>query len=95
MSMKTHYANGQPVFQQNGETLTYFFKTGLRKAEGKSIRGEMQGEWRFWRETGELWQVGQFRDGKKHGPWTRYHRDGSVEKHETFRDGKALNPRSS
>ncbi|WP_019562292.1 toxin-antitoxin system YwqK family antitoxin [Caldimonas manganoxidans] len=94
MRGKTHYANGQPVFVQTGERLTYFFKTGLKKAEGISIDGVMQGEWRFWRETGELWQVGHFRDGLKHGEWLRFARDGSVEKRETFADGKAKRGRS-
>lgn len=89
MQGKSHYANGQPVFVQAGDRLTYFFKTGLKKAEGASIDGVMQGEWRFWRETGELWQVGHFRDGVKHGEWLRLARDGSVEKRETFVDGKA------
>jgi hypothetical protein len=34
MQGKTHYANGQPIFRQEGDTLTYFFKTGLKKARG-------------------------------------------------------------
>lgn len=41
MQDKTHYANGQPVLQEEGETLTYFFKTGLNKAQGRSIGGVM------------------------------------------------------
>ncbi|MFN4202672.1 MAG: toxin-antitoxin system YwqK family antitoxin [Tabrizicola sp.] len=81
---KTHFANGQPVFRQEGDVLTYVFRTGLKKAEGRSIGGVMQGEWRFWRETGELWQVGQFRDDAKHGAWLRLARDGSVEKRAFF-----------
>lgn len=90
MHGKTHYANGQPAFRHEGDTLTYFFRTGLKKAEGHSIDGVMQGEWRFWRESGELWQVGNFLDGQKHGEWLRHARDGSVEKHERFEHGKAL-----
>lgn len=90
MQGKTHYANGQRVFRQEGDVRTYYFKTGLKKAEGPSVEGVMQGEWRFWRETGELWQIGHFRDGAKHGPWVRLARDGSVEKHEAFAEGKAV-----
>lgn len=89
MQGKTHYANGQPVFRQDGDVLTYFFKTGLKKAEGPFIAGVMQGEWRFWRETGELWQVGHFRDGVKQGEWLRLARDGSVEKRAVFRGAAA------
>lgn len=93
MQGRTHYANGQPVFRQQGDTLTYYFKTGLTKAEGASIGGNMQGEWRFWRETGELWQIGHFRDGVKHGPWGRFARDGSVEKQDMYENGKAVKGR--
>jgi len=88
MQTKTHYVNAQPVLRQDGERLTYFFKTGRTKAEGLSTDGVMQGEWRFWRETGELWQVCQFRDGKKHGAWLRYARDGAVEYRDVFEAGK-------
>lgn len=94
MRGRTHYANGHPVFRHEGETLTYFFKTGLKKAEGRSVEGVMQGEWRFWRETGELWQVGHFRDGLKHGPWQRLARNGTEEKRETFAEGRPVKGRA-
>jgi antitoxin component YwqK of YwqJK toxin-antitoxin module len=90
MQGKTHYANGQPMFEQDGARLTWFFKTGRKKAEGRSMGGVMQGEWRFWRETGELWQVGHFLDGLKHGPWLRLARDGSVEHRAQFEHGKVV-----
>jgi antitoxin component YwqK of YwqJK toxin-antitoxin module len=88
MHTRTTYANGQPVFCQDGETLTYFFKTGQKKAEGASIDGVMQGTWHFWRESGEFWQEGNFRDGQKHGPWRRFARDGTLESDEVYVDGK-------
>ena len=81
------------MFRQDSDTLTWFFKTGLRKAEGTPIDVLMQGEWRFWRETGELWQVGHFRDGVKHGEWLRFARDGPQEKRERFENGKAMKAR--
>ncbi len=48
----------------------------------------MYGEWLFWRENGDLWQVGNFREGKKHGEWLRYAQDGRVDYREVFEDGK-------
>jgi antitoxin component YwqK of YwqJK toxin-antitoxin module len=90
MHGKTNYANGQPVFRQNGDTLTYFFKSGLKKAEGTSVNGVMKEKWCFCRESEELWQVGHFLNGVKNGPWVRYARDGKVEKVEIFRNGTAL-----
>ncbi len=88
MQTKDTYKNGQRVYEQDGETLTYFFKTGVVKATGPSVGGVMQGEWRFFRETGDLWQVGNFRDGAKHGEWVRYGPDGEVEYRETFAEGR-------
>ena len=88
MKEKTHYANGQRIFDQSGEILTYYFKDGKVKAHGKSINNLMTGEWRFYRETGDLWQIGNFINGVKHGPWVRYHRNGELEFDETFENGK-------
>ena len=90
MKEKTHYANGQEIFDQSGDTLTYYFKDGKVKAQGKSVDDLMSGEWRFYRETGELWQVGNFTGGIKHGPWIRYHRNGEQEFNEAFDNGKLV-----
>ena len=90
MKDKTHYANGQKVFDQVGERLTYYFKDGKVKAQGVSNQEVMNGEWRFYRESGELWQVGNFKDGIKHGSWVRYHRNGELEYDGLFDTGKLL-----
>jgi len=81
------YSNGQKTFEQVGKELTYFFKNGKTKAEGVSINGIMEGEWKFYRETGQLWQVGNFKEGQKHGPWIRYDKKGKIEYQETFING--------
>jgi|FEC22Drversion2_1045045.scaffolds.fasta_scaffold01622_4 hypothetical protein len=95
MQGKTHDANGQPAFGQKGDLLTHVFRTGLREAGGRSVDGAMQGTWRFRRETGELWQVGHFRDGVKHRDWLRLARDGSEERRETFANGRAVKEAST
>lgn len=87
---KKQYANGQKTYEQQDDRLIYFFKDGKIKAEGRSIDGVMQGEWRFYRETGQLWQVGQFSDGEKHGPWIRYDKQDRLEYEETFENGKLV-----
>lgn len=86
--MKKEYANGQKVFEQEGDILTYFYKNGNIKARGKSIKGIMQGEWIFYRETGQLWQIGNFKDNQKHGNFIRYDRNDQVEYNEDFENGK-------
>ena len=53
MKNKT-YSNGQKTFEQVGEELIYFFKNGKIKAEGISMNGIMEGEWKFYRETGQI-----------------------------------------
>jgi antitoxin component YwqK of YwqJK toxin-antitoxin module len=49
---------------------------------------QMEGEWRFYRESGQLWQVGNFRNNQKHGTWTRFDKNNQQEYHELFQDGK-------
>lgn len=82
------YANGQIVYEQNGDVLTYFFKNGRVKAKGLSINDVMEGEWIFYRESGQLWQVANFKNGQKHGSWIRYDKSDQVEYDETFENGK-------
>lgn len=86
--MKKEYANGQKVFEQEGDILTYFYKSGGIKARGISLDGIMQGEWTFYRETGQLWQIGNFKDNQKHGSWIRYNKKDQVEYNENFEKGK-------
>ena len=47
----------------------------------------MEGEWIFYRETGQLWQVGNFINGQKHGPWIRYDKQDVLEYQEDFDHG--------
>jgi antitoxin component YwqK of YwqJK toxin-antitoxin module len=90
--MKTDkkYVNGQPVSVQNGDMLTYFFKTGIVRARGKNVGETMEGKWIFNRESGALWQVGNFLNGKKHGKWVRYGENSEVEYDADFEDGKLI-----
>jgi antitoxin component YwqK of YwqJK toxin-antitoxin module len=88
--MKKEYANGQKAFEQDGDLLTYFYKNGRIKARGDSIDGVMQGEWIFYRETGQLWQIANFKNNQKHGSWIRYDRKDQIEYNETFENGKLL-----
>ena len=51
---KKNYTNGQKVQELKGNRLTYFFKNGKVKAEGFFENSLMEGEWIFYRETGQL-----------------------------------------
>lgn len=64
---KKNYANGQKAHELVGARLTYFFKIGNVKAAGLFVNDNMKGKWKFYRETGQLWQVGSFTKGKKNG----------------------------
>lgn len=85
---KEKYSNGQKIYSFEGNTLTYYFKDGTTKSFGKYEEDQMEGEWRFFRETGELWQLGNFGNGKKNGSWTRYDRNQDVEYKAEFKDDK-------
>lgn len=91
MLKKKFYSNGQPVFELAGNKLTYFYKNGNIKAQGPYINNLMEGEWLFYRETGQLWQVANFRNSKKHGSWIRYDRNGNIEYREEFDNNRIIN----
>ena len=61
--MKRKFANGQKTYDLTRDYLTYFFKDGTIKAEGEYRNDKMEGEWKFYRKTGDLWQVGNFANG--------------------------------
>jgi antitoxin component YwqK of YwqJK toxin-antitoxin module len=81
---KKYYVNGQIAHELVGDQLTYSFKNGKAKAKGTFINGLMEGEWLFYRETGQLWQIGNFKNSKKNGSFIRYDRNDQVEYQETF-----------
>lgn len=90
MLKNMHYANGQKTYKRSGNQLTYYFKNGRVKAEGCYENDLMEGEWRFYRETGQLWQIGHFAGGKKNGGWIRYDKNGEPEYAQVFKDDKII-----
>ncbi len=84
------YANGQKTYELKDHKMTVFFKNGLVKAQGLLENNLMEGEWMFYRNSGELWQIGHFTHNQKHGTWTRFDRAGKVEKKEEFAFGKPV-----
>jgi len=90
MLEKKHYANRQPVYEMIGDKLTYFYKNGKVKAQGLFSNDLMEGEWIFYRETGQLWQIANFKNGKKNGRWIRYNKNDKIEYQETFENNKIV-----
>jgi antitoxin component YwqK of YwqJK toxin-antitoxin module len=90
MLEKKFYANGQKIYELTGDRLTYFLKNRTIKAEGPFTDGKMEGEWLFYRETGQLWVTGNFKNNMKNGPWIRYDKTGKVEYNELFENGKII-----
>jgi len=87
---KKNYANGQKIYELNGNKLTYFFKDGTLKAEGRFENGLMEGEWKFYRGTGQLWQIGNFKNSMKNGTFMRYDKNDQLEYQENFEDNKIV-----
>jgi antitoxin component YwqK of YwqJK toxin-antitoxin module len=85
---KKEYTNGQMVYELTGNILTYYYKSGTKKAEGIFENEKMEGEWIFYRETGQLWQIGHFKNNLKNGEWIRFDKNDKVEYLENFSNGK-------
>jgi antitoxin component YwqK of YwqJK toxin-antitoxin module len=90
MLEKKNYANGQEIYKNEDNKLTYYYKNGKIKAEGPYENNQMEGEWRFYRESGQLWQIGNFQNDKKHGTWIRFDKNNQQEYNETFSKGKQI-----
>ena len=50
----------------------------------------MEGEWTFYRETGQLWQVANFKGSIKDGSWVRYDKNDQIEYQENFKENKII-----
>ena len=90
MLEKKKYANGQPTYEQTGDVLTFFYENGNIRAHGDYIDDLMEGEWIFFRKSGQLWQVGNFKNSQKHGSFIRYDKNDQIEYQEQFNEGKLL-----
>lgn len=90
MNTNETYANGQPKAALEDNYMTHFFNDGTVKAEGPFDNGQMQGEWKFYRKTGQLWQIGHFKDDLKDGFWVRYAKDDTLEYSENFKKNKIV-----
>ena len=84
---KQHYANGQKVYELIGDILTYFYRNGKIKAEGLFVDNLMEGEWKFYKQTGRLWQVGNYTNGKKNGSFIKYDIYDNIVYEEEFLNG--------
>ncbi|TDE27220.1 hypothetical protein E0I61_15060 [Flavobacterium ranwuense] len=73
---KKYCVSGQIAHELVGDELTYFFKNGKVKGKGTFINRLMEGEWLFYLETGQLWQIENFKNSKKNGSFIRYDRNG-------------------
>lgn len=84
------YTNGQKNMEMIGDKRVVYYRNGKVRAEGAYIAEKMEGEWTFFRETGQLWQIGNFLNNMKHGLWVRYDREGKIEYQETFVNNKMV-----
>ncbi len=84
---KRKYSNGQKVYELSGENLTYFFKDGSIKAEGKYKKAKREGQWVFFHESGVVWQHAHYTNDKKDGLWITYDTTGQIISEEVYKDG--------
>lgn len=87
--MKSLYKNGQVKEDVKNGIKTVYFENGLIKAVGP-FNKKMQGEWKFYKKSGLLWQIGNLKDDLKHGKWMRYNDDGTLQKSAYFKNGKEI-----
>lgn len=59
---------------------TLWYPSGRRRAVGQWELYKRSGHWKFFRESGELWREGDYKDGKEVGRWIEYGPNGSLER---------------
>ena len=90
MKNEGNYKNGQKISEMNGEILTYYYKSGVKKAEGKYVDEKFEGKWLFYNENGKLSQEGNFNNNEKDGEWKRFNDKEEIIYHVEFKNGKQI-----
>ncbi len=62
----------------------------LQERWRESHRGELDGYWEWWRENGQLLQVGVFATGVQVGLWKRYYDNSQLLDEGMYEDGKKV-----
>lgn len=84
MQKNSNYKNDNIAYEIKDNILTHYYKNGNIRAKGEYINDLMEGKWLFYRETGQLWQIGNFKNNMKHGNWKRFDRNDQVEYDEDY-----------
>lgn len=69
-------------------TLVQNYSNGRTKCELNIVNGLIQGEVKFYYETGEMHEVGVYKDGMRQGTWMEYSKEGKVKGVAFFKDDK-------
>ncbi len=62
-----------------------FFKGS---SENQMKNGKKEGLWKYYHESGQLREEGNYKDGEREGLWKYYHESGQLEEEINFKDGK-------
>ena len=62
----------------NNGTRIEFYDNGVVKAEGGMKRGELSGQWSWYRADGSIMRTGSFHHGETVGEWSTYDRNGRL-----------------
>ena len=72
--------------------ITEWYDTGVRRFEGRLIRGEPDGPWRHWWENGHLRWRGTYTLGRLDGRTEGYHANGELQFVATYKNGVLNGP---
>lgn len=61
-----------------------YYGTGAVKSRGRTLDGEMHGEWEFFRKDGSVMRTGAFDRGRQVGTWRTFDRAGRLVKETDF-----------
>lgn len=74
------------VYISNGPK-TYDYPSGEKQSRGKMVNNEMDGEWNFWYENGQISANQFYIIGKEDSIWTWWNEDGSINQTGVYKNG--------
>jgi antitoxin component YwqK of YwqJK toxin-antitoxin module len=76
-------------YDEEGNVInTIVYHRGERTAEGiVDTKGDFQGDWKLFYDTGELKAEGSYENSKRNGEWIFYHKNGEVEHRGKYVEG--------
>ncbi len=75
------------LIQSASDTITHTYPSGAKLSEGKLVGGELDGQWTFWHENGQMQSLQSYVKGVEDGVWQWWDEHGTFIKEGHYKSG--------